>query len=48
MKVSIDGILGTAQKINSQKELEDNNQNKKEDRRKNGFCFHREQDQHAP
>ncbi len=29
MKVSIDGILGTAQKINSQKELEDNNQNKK-------------------
>jgi hypothetical protein len=29
MKISIDGILGTAQKINSQKELEENNQNKK-------------------
>ncbi len=29
MKVSIDGILGTAQKINSQKELEENNPNKK-------------------
>jgi hypothetical protein len=29
MKVSIDGILGSARKINSQKELEDNNQNKK-------------------
>lgn len=29
MKVSIDGILGTARKINSQKELEDNNSDKK-------------------
>ncbi|HPV42421.1 MAG TPA: hypothetical protein PKX40_14680 [Spirochaetota bacterium] len=29
MKISIDGILGTAQKINSQKELEENNPNKK-------------------
>jgi len=29
MKVSIDGILGTARKINSQKELEENNLNKK-------------------
>jgi hypothetical protein len=29
MKVSIDGILGTARKINSQKELEENNTNKK-------------------
>lgn len=29
MKVSIDGILGTARKINSQKELEEGNQNKK-------------------
>jgi hypothetical protein len=29
MKVSIDGILGSARKINSQKELEDNNQNRK-------------------
>lgn len=29
MKISIDGILGTAQKINSQKELEANNPNKK-------------------
>ncbi len=29
MKVSIDGILGTAQKINNQKELEENNPNKK-------------------
>jgi hypothetical protein len=29
MKVSIDGILGTARKINSQKELEENNNSKK-------------------
>ncbi len=29
MKVSIDGILGTAKKINSQRELEENNSNKK-------------------
>ena len=29
MKVSIDGILGSARKINSQKELEENNQNRK-------------------
>ena len=29
MKVSIDGILGTARKINNQKELEDGNQNRK-------------------
>ncbi len=30
MKISIDGILGTAQKINSQKELEENNPNKRQ------------------
>lgn len=29
MKISIDGILGTAKKINSQRELEENNSNKK-------------------
>jgi len=29
MKVSIDGILGTAKKINSQRELEENNSNRK-------------------